>query len=90
MELPKPRKMFGAPVGGRVLPSRSDGMIGAMLLCAWFTGVPLVALGASVFVVSDAVLSIDRFVRPIPHARLILMITYHVGQALIVAGVLTA
>jgi uncharacterized membrane protein YhhN len=65
-------------------------VIGAMLLCAWFTGVPLVALGASVFVVSDAVLSIDRFVRPIPHARLILMITYHVGQALIVAGVLTA
>ena len=65
-------------------------VIGAMLLCAWFTGVPLVALGASVFVVSDAVLSIDRFVRPIPHARLILMIAYHVGQALIVAGVLTA
>ena len=65
-------------------------VIGAMLLCAWFTGVPLVALGASVFVVSDAVLSIDRFVRPIPHARLILMVTYHVGQALIVAGVLAA
>ena len=65
-------------------------VIGAMLLCAWFTGVPLVALGASVFVVSDAVLSIDRFVRPIPHARLVLMVTYHVGQALIVAGVLTA
>ena len=63
-------------------------VIGAMLLFAWFTGVPLVALGASVFVVSDATLSIDRFVRPIPHARLILMVTYHVGQALIVAGVL--
>ena len=63
-------------------------VIGAMLLCAWFTGVPLVALGASVFVVSDATLSVDRFVRPIPHARLILMVTYHVGQALIVAGVL--
>jgi uncharacterized membrane protein YhhN len=65
-------------------------VIGAMLLFAWFTGVPLVALGASVFVVSDATLSIDRFVRPIPHARLILMVTYHVGQALIVLGVLTA
>jgi len=65
-------------------------VIGAMLLCAWFTGVPLVAIGATVFVVSDATLSIDRFVRPLPHARLILMVTYHVGQALIVAGVLTA
>jgi uncharacterized membrane protein YhhN len=65
-------------------------VIGAMLLFAWFTGVPLVALGASVFVVSDATLSVDRFVRTIPHARLVLMVTYHVGQALIVAGVLTA
>jgi uncharacterized membrane protein YhhN len=63
-------------------------VIGAMLLLAWFTGVPVVALGASVFVVSDATLSVDRFVRPIPHARLVLMVTYHVGQALIVAGVL--
>lgn len=65
-------------------------VIGAMLLFAWFTGVPLVALGATVFVVSDATLSINRFVRPIPHAHLILMVTYHVGQALIVAGVLAA
>ena len=65
-------------------------VIGAMLLFAWFTGVPLVALGATVFVASDATLSINRFVRPIPHAHLILMVTYHVGQALIVAGVLTA
>ena len=65
-------------------------VIGAMLLFAWFTGVPLVALGATVFVVSDATLSINRFVRPIPHAHLILMVTYHVGQALIVAGALTA
>jgi uncharacterized membrane protein YhhN len=65
-------------------------VIGAMLLCAWFTGFALVALGASVFVISDATLSIDRFMRPIRHARLLLMVTYHVGQALIVAGVLAA
>lgn len=65
-------------------------VIGAMLVCAWFTGIPLVALGATVFVASDATLSIDRFVRPVSHARLILMVTYHLGQALIVAGVLAA
>lgn len=65
-------------------------VIGAMLLCAWFTGEPLVAVGATVFVASDAILSVDRFVRPIPHAHLLLMVTYHVGQALIVAGVLAA
>ena len=64
--------------------------IGAMLVCAWFTGEWLVALGATVFVASDATLSVDRFVRPIPNAHLVVMITYHVGQALIVAGVLAA
>jgi uncharacterized membrane protein YhhN len=67
-----------------------SGVIGAMLVCAWLTGEPLVALGASVFVASDAILSVNRFVRPVPHARLALMVTYHVGQALIVAGVLAA
>ncbi len=65
-------------------------VIGAMLVCAWFTGEWLVALGATVFVVSDATLSVDRFVRPLPHAHLVVMVTYHVGQALIVAGVLAA
>src|SRR6478672_790802 len=64
--------------------------IGAMLVCAWFTGEWLVALGATVFVVSDATLSVDRFVRPIPRAHLVVMVTYHLGQALIVAGVLAA
>jgi len=62
--------------------------IAAMLVCAWFTGEWLVALGATVFVASDATLSVDRFVRPLPRAHLVVMVTYHVGQALIVAGVL--
>ena len=62
--------------------------IGAMLICAWFTGEWLIALGATVFVASDATLSVDRFVRPLPRAHLVVMVTYHVGQALIVAGVL--
>ena len=63
-------------------------VIGAMLVLAWFTGEPLVAAGATVFVASDAILSVNRFVRPVPHGRLLLMVAYHVGQALIVAGVL--
>jgi uncharacterized membrane protein YhhN len=62
--------------------------IGAMLILAWCTGEPLVAAGATVFVASDAILSVNRFVRPVPHGRLLLMVAYHVGQALIVAGVL--
>lgn len=65
-------------------------VIGAMLVTGWFTGLPWVALGATIFVTSDSILSIDRFVRTIPHARLALMVTYQVGQALIVVGVLAA
>ena len=65
-------------------------VIGAMLVVAWLTGEPLVAAGATVFVASDAILSVNRFVRPVPHGRLLLMVAYHVGQALIVAGVLGA
>ena len=65
-------------------------VIAAMLVCAWLTGELLVAVGASVFVASDSILSVNRFVRPLPQARLAIMVTYHVGQALIVAGVLAA
>lgn len=65
-------------------------VIGAMLVCAWFTGEVWVAVGATVFVTSDTILSVNRFVRPVPHARLALMMTYQVGQALIVVGVLAA
>ena len=65
-------------------------VIGAMLVCAWFTGLVLVAVGSAVFVVSDTTLAIDKFVRPLPRAQPAIMTTYHVGQALIVLGVLAA
>ena len=86
--LPETHRLGGpalsAPVGVYMA------VIGAMLVVAWLTGEPLVAAGATVFVASDAILSVNRFVRPVPHGRLLLMIAYHVGQALIVAGVLAA
>jgi uncharacterized membrane protein YhhN len=63
-------------------------VIGAMVVTAWGTGRPLVAAGASVFVVSDAVLARARFVRPWRWAPLLVMVTYHVGQVLIVLGLL--
>jgi uncharacterized membrane protein YhhN len=65
-------------------------VIGAMLIYAFTTGVPLIAIGATVFAVSDTVLARDRFVRPWDGAQLLVMITYHVGQALIVIGFLAA
>jgi uncharacterized membrane protein YhhN len=63
-------------------------VIGAMVVSAWATGRPLVALGATVFMVSDAVLALDRFVRPLRFGKVAVMVTYHVGQVLIVLGLL--
>jgi len=63
-------------------------VIGAMLILAFDTGEPLIAVGATVFAASDSILAVDRFVQPRPWAHVVVMVTYHVGQALIVAGVL--
>jgi uncharacterized membrane protein YhhN len=63
-------------------------VIGAMVILAFDTGEPLIAIGATVFAASDSILAVDRFVRPRPWAQFAVMVTYHLGQALIVAGVL--
>lgn len=63
-------------------------VIGSMLVTGFATQEPLVALGAAIFVASDSILSVDRFVRPLPRGHLMVMVTYHLGQALIVAGLL--
>lgn len=65
-------------------------VIGAMVILAFDTGEPWIAVGASVFAASDSILAVDRFVEPRPWAPVAVMVTYHVGQALIVAGVLAA
>jgi uncharacterized membrane protein YhhN len=65
-------------------------VIGAMVILAFDTGEPVIAVGAAVFAASDSILAVDRFVRPQPWAHVVVMVTYHVGQALIVAGVLAA
>lgn len=55
--------------------------------CAGQSGL-LATSGGLFFLASDGVLGWDRFVKVIPHGRLIVHITYHVAQALIVLGVL--
>jgi uncharacterized membrane protein YhhN len=70
-------------------------VISLMLLSALLTLVrpewqPATALmagvGALSFFISDSILAWARFVAPLPHGRLIVMVTYHIGQALIVLG----
>lgn len=65
-------------------------VIGAMVCAAWATGHPLVGIGATVFLASDTMLALDRFVTPRRWAGTAVMVTYHVGQSLVVLGVLAA
>jgi uncharacterized membrane protein YhhN len=65
-------------------------VIGAMVIVAFDTGHPVIAVGATVFAASDSLLAVDRFVAPRPWAPVAVMVTYHLGQALIVAGLLAA
>jgi uncharacterized membrane protein YhhN len=69
-------------------------VIAAMLVLAWLTGHGPIAAGASVFVVSDSIigLSLGRFGFRGPSGRthVAIMVTYHLGQALIAIGVLAA
>ncbi len=53
----------------------------------WETGAALLASGgALLFYLSDAILAWNRFVKPQSSSSLVVMITYHIGQALIVLG----
>lgn len=45
-----------------------------------------VSLGAVLFFASDSMLAWDRFLRPLSHARLRVMLTYHLGQIGIIMG----
>jgi uncharacterized membrane protein YhhN len=46
----------------------------------------MVSAGALLFYISDSVLAYNKFVQPVQYARLIIMVTYHLGQILIITG----
>ena len=50
------------------------------------TGLAIVAIGGMLFVVSDTALAVDRFVRPLQHGHLLVMVPYLLAQAFIVGG----
>jgi uncharacterized membrane protein YhhN len=76
----------GAALGGAVTTYMV--VIVAMVATAGGTARPIVLLGALIFLVSDTVLATDRFVGPRAHARIVVMVTYHLGQVLMVVGAL--
>ncbi len=50
-------------------------VIGVMAGYAWATGQPLVAVGASLFCVSDAVLGLTRYVREVRGSTVVVIVT---------------
>ena len=84
--LPGARAAGGPPLTAAVAAYML--VIGAMAVTGWATGLLLVGLGVSLFVVSDTVLALGRFVAARPWTRPVTMLTYHGAQVLIVAGLL--
>ncbi|NMC13487.1 MAG: lysoplasmalogenase [Chloroflexi bacterium] len=71
--------------------------ISTMLFCAALTFtsdtwpfIPsfMVSIGAFLFYISDSIIAINRYVPPIRINRVISTMTYHIGQALIIIGVI--
>ena len=63
-------------------------LIGAMCASAIASGNVFAVVGALLFVVSDSLIAETRFVGPRPGARVAIMVTYYVAQALLVLSLL--
>jgi uncharacterized membrane protein YhhN len=59
-------------------------IISVMVATATGVGNAWAIAGAWLFFASDALIGETRFVRPIPAGRLAIVVTYHLGQALLV------
>ncbi len=78
-------------LGSLLVPVAVYGLVlGAAAVCALATR-PLVAVGAAVFLVSDTLLALDRFLPgfSVLELDLAIMVAYCLGQGLIIAGVVT-
>jgi hypothetical protein len=83
--------MGGVPVA--VALAAYSLVIATMLVLGWLTGSVWIAAGATIFVVSDTLIGLNLAEHGNEPPRLTnvqIMVTYHVGQALITAGVLLA
>jgi uncharacterized membrane protein YhhN len=63
-------------------------VLGAMAVLAVGTTAVLTAVGGLLFLGSDTVLAWERFVKPIRSGQVIVIVSYHLAQALIVLGLI--
>jgi uncharacterized membrane protein YhhN len=62
------------------------GVISLMVASAIASGALVATVGALLFFVSDALIALNRFVTPFAWARVAIIVTYHVGQLLLVVA----
>jgi uncharacterized membrane protein YhhN len=65
-------------------------VIGAMIATSFGTGIAVGIVGALLFGLSDSVLGWTRFLDDFPHSRVVVMVTYHLGQVGLVLALLAA
>lgn len=94
-----PVAVVAAILGGRIIGSLRErhpnlvgpvaayvGVIAVMVASALATGEPYAALGALLFMASDSLNAWRRFVVPLGWAPVAVMVTYHLGQGLLVVS----
>lgn len=64
-------------------------VISAMVVAAFGSGSAAAIVGALLFYLSDLTIGWSRFVRDFPSARLVIIVTYHAAQMLLVVSLLT-
>ena len=60
-----------------------------MVASAGGSGSLLALAGALLFFYSDAILAWNKFVKPLPAGRVVNIVPYHVGEALLVLSLVT-
>ena len=78
------RTRYGSATSGAVAGYTL--VLSLMVVTAFGTGEELTALGAMLFLASDLALGWQRFVRRLPGGDVLVMVTYHLAQGLIVVG----
>jgi uncharacterized membrane protein YhhN len=77
-------RSFALVVGGYAT------LLAAMSALAVGTGIIATAVGGVLFLASDTLIARNRFVAPIRHGDLLVIVTYHLAQFLIVIGLIAA
>jgi uncharacterized membrane protein YhhN len=65
-------------------------LLSAMTVFGVGTGIIATAIGAVLFLCSDTLIARERFVRAVPHGDLLVIVTYHLAQFLILIGLIGA